>query len=226
MTPLPDIAISVLCPTRGRPELLQRSLGSLLYQADHSELVEVLIATDRDDPTVLDTYERISGAGVRVTEFPARLGYKRLHEYVNALAATARGRWLLNWNDDAVMQTDGWDSVIMAQEPGVLWLGSNETQTGCNIFPAWPRAWTDAMGHVSLSPHCDTWMQEVGSLVGRQWEVPVRVTHDNPRLTGRPEDLTYRESLAGQRSAEFYAEPMAAARRTDAEAVRACLAQC
>jgi hypothetical protein len=39
-------------------------------------------------------------------------GYDSLHEYYNELASKATGDWLMLWNDDAVMETEGWDEKI------------------------------------------------------------------------------------------------------------------
>ena len=41
-----------------------------------------------------------------------RLGYKNLHEYMNALWVQASGEWLMLWNDDALMETKDWDLEI------------------------------------------------------------------------------------------------------------------
>jgi hypothetical protein len=45
-----------------------------------------------------------------------RQGYHRLHIYNNKLAEHTDARWLMIWNDDAVMETQGWDTEIMQHE--------------------------------------------------------------------------------------------------------------
>jgi hypothetical protein len=45
-----------------------------------------------------------------------RQGYHRLHIYNNKLAEHTDARWLMIWNDDAVMETQGWDTEIMNYE--------------------------------------------------------------------------------------------------------------
>ena len=48
---------------------------------------------------------------IRLYEFD-RLGYERLHLYVNSLAGLDRGYWLLMWGDDALNNTDGWVQIV------------------------------------------------------------------------------------------------------------------
>lgn len=182
--------ISVLCPSRGREASLRESAASLLGRAADPGGVEVLAAVDPDDS---DRYAAAGGpAGVRIWTAPERYGYARLHEYLNHLVTLASGDWLLNWNDDARMLTRGWDEVIAAQDPAVLWLQANH-HPGASMFPAWPRAWAQALGHVSPVPHVDTYLQWLGEALGGLAKVPVEVLHDRADVTGNHDDATYRE---------------------------------
>lgn len=183
--------ISVLLPSRGRPDSLIESVASLAAIAKDPDAVEVLVAIDPDDPATVDATLDLDG--VRPWTAPERYGYAQLHRYYNHLATMAKGEWLLLWNDDATMRTPGWDEVIGGQEPGVLWLASNQ---GPYYFPAWPRAWSDAWGHVSLSPNVDVWVSEVGARVGRTVPVPVEIHHDRKDITGGHDDQTYAEGRA------------------------------
>ncbi len=173
--------ISVLLPSRGRPAALTASLQSLTDTADAPGDLEFLVAADPDDTATQEAVRGIPAATLLVTT--ERYGYARLHEYFNRLADAAHGEWLLTWNDDAAMRTQGWDTVIRAQSPGVLWPSANH-HPGNNMFPIWPSAWTRAMGHVSLCFNYDTWMQFVGDGLGLQWKIPVEIFHDRHNVTG------------------------------------------
>lgn len=188
--------ISVLCPSRGRPDRLYRSTSSLLLRAARPQEVEILVALDPDDEETpaSEHYAALSDL-VRVWVAPERYGYFGLHHYVNHLAGVARGDWLMLWNDDALMKTEGWDDIIRSQSPSVLWLKANHDQGG-NLFPAWPRSWSRRLGHVSLSPNIDVWVSEVGRRAGAEHQVPVEVFHDRPDITGSDEDETFREGRA------------------------------
>lgn len=203
--------ISVLLPSRGRPAALAASIASLLDHAHRPGTVEILIAADPDDQATRDVDLPWQA---RLWVADERYGYSRLHEYVNRLAARATGDWLMLWNDDARMCTEGWDAVVEQQEPAVLWPQSNDIST-CNTFPIWPRAWTDAMGHVSLSPHCDSWMQHIGEALRMQPRIDVEILHDRADLTGGHDDQTRAESLAGYRTASYHNPAMQEARQND-----------
>ena len=181
--------ISVLLPSRGRPASLQASVRSLLSRAERPQDTEILVAADPDDAATAAVRLRPQD---QMWTAPQRYGYLRLHEYVNHLATLASGEWLMIWNDDAVMLTAGWDVTVHAQEPGVLWPSANHHH-GCNLFPIWPKAWADAAGHVSLCWNCDSWVQQVGELLGRQWRIPVEVLHDRADITGGHDDATATE---------------------------------
>jgi hypothetical protein len=216
-------AISVLLPSRGRPASLAKTVMILDKLADDPAGVEILVAADPDDkPTHLVPLRSPS----LLWTAPERYGYCRIHEYVNHLAAAATGEWLLLWNDDAIMLTKGWDMIIRQSPQAVLWSHANHA-THCNLFPAWPRAWTDAMGHVALCWNCDTWMQVIGEQVGRHMPIPVEVLHDRADETGNHDDLTAAEGyrVSDKENNIFLRADLRAQRETDAMVVRAVLAQ-
>jgi len=212
--------ISILLPSRGRPKALAESVGSLLDLADRPGSIQILVAADPDDEATL-TAELSWQAGIWTA--PERFGYPRLHGYVNRLAEQAEGEWLMLWNDDARILTPGWDAAVHEQEPGVLWPHSNDIPT-CNTFPIWPKAWTDRLGHVSLSPHCDSWIQYLGQSLDRHKRVDIEILHDRADLTGGHDDQTRAESLAGYRTADYGSPAMEAARAADVAALRGLLA--
>lgn len=211
--------ISVLLPSRGRPAALTETVDGLLDLADRPDSIQVLVAADPDDEATLAA---VLPRQARTWTAPERYGYPRLHEYVNRLAEQADGTWLMLWNDDARILTTGWDAIVREQPPGVLWPRSNDIAT-CNTFPIWPRAWTDHLGHVSLSPHCDSWIQYLGQTLDRHERIPVEILHDRADLTGGHDDVTRAESLAGYRTADYGSPAMEAARAADVGALRQLL---
>jgi hypothetical protein len=172
--PLGEPLISVLLPTRNRPEMLAQSIDSMLYYADYPECIEFLLAVDPDAVTGLP-----AGALGEVWVAPQRYGSARMHEYYNHLATLATGKWLMIWNDDALMQTAHWDGIVRQHENVCLWpdhMGTGPAH--CNMFPLWPRAWTAALGHIANgSPRVDTWIQEVAEVLNKQVKVPIEVWH-------------------------------------------------
>lgn len=181
--------ISVLCPTRGRWEKLVVSMTSLLDKADTPGQVEILLAVDPDEATEARRAYLESLPFVRLWVTPERYGYQHLEKYYNGLAERAQGDWLMLWNDDAIMQTRGWDIVVVRHEPALLFPGHNGPMH-CNAFPVWPAEWTRWLGHVSLGAYVDTWMQGVAEMAGVQQRVPVELFHETPN------DTTWQEGRA------------------------------
>lgn len=219
--------ITVMCPTRARPARLRESVDSLLGTASNPDDVEILLAIDPDDvevtlPAIADT-----PGNVRAWIPPERYGYLGLHRYFNHLASTARGSWLLLWNDDARMTTPGWDAIIGRETcDQVLWPEVNHDQGG-NLFPVWPRAWSRACGHVSLSANVDVWISEVGRRAGAENRVGITIFHDRPDVTGSPVDEVFLEgrALMGSGNEPGYAsQENTAMRSRDVRVIKSLLA--
>lgn len=197
--------ISVLLPTRGRVQLLDGTVESLLGRAHHRDQIQMCYALDRDDEhTVQHVYAMARRHdNVSVTD---RFGYAGLHHYVNQLARRASGEWLFLWNDDAIMLTEGWD-VEIRRWPGryILDTWSNHPPETC-VFPIVPTEFVRAIGHFSMNAHNDTWWQEIGQRTKRLIRVDIDVMHQRADLTGLNNDATYAEKLAAHQTAGFYTE--------------------
>lgn len=191
--------IAVLLPTRGRKDMLERSIHSLVDLAKDPQNLQLLFGFDRDDEVGKDAFvvhlapwldqRKIS---YRALTFPP-LGYLRLNEYVNALAKQSDARWMIFWNDDAVMQTPGWDREIMKWEGQFRLLAVHtHREHPYSIFPIVPRAWLDLLGY--LSPHqiSDAWLSQQAYMLDILERIPVEVLHDRYDLTGKNNDDTFR----------------------------------
>ncbi len=183
--------ISVIFTSRGRPNSLIAAVSSLIDQAAAPGEIEVIIAVDPDDATAAEAADGLC-CHARLWTAPERYGYTGLHLYLNQLAAMASGTWCQWFNDDMRMLTPGWDLIVRANRPAVLWPAANHVPHA-NIAPAWPRAWSDATGHASPTSHMDTYMQWLGDQLGRHDRVPVEILHDRADVTGNHQDQTYAE---------------------------------
>lgn len=214
--------ISVLLPSRGRVYSLLRSVHSLREHATLPDKLEILVGYDSDDQ---QTGQMARSQGCQAVEFQ-RQGYSKLHVYVNELTALAAGQWLLLWNDDATMLTSGWDSTVRlydSRKPQVLSLSSTGFGHDLSCFPVVSAVLPQLLGHWSLSPHCDTWMQDIGREARCYQELPIEVYHDRFDLTGGHFDQTWREGQAGYQSKDYYGPKLTEARKRDIAKVRAAL---
>lgn len=193
--------ISILLPTRKRTQALVRSLNSLLASADDTSRIEVLIAYDQDDEESKSFFENIwpaylaqcqATSKIFVTE---RFGYTQLNRYVNLLAENASGDWLFFWNDDALMETDGWDTEVLKNEgyPGLLRMPCSTMNHPFALFPVVSKNWLGLFGQLSPVSHSDWWIYNVTAPLGLVKNIPVTVYHDRADVTGGNADETYAE---------------------------------
>lgn len=194
----PEFDIAILLPTRGRDGMLERSVKSVIDLADDASRVQIMFGFDSDDDvgTRYFTEQLQPWLDERDVNYTAMtftpLGYIRLNEYVNELARNSDARWLVFWNDDAVMQTQGWDTTIMSHEGEFKLLAFHTHHDHpYSIFPIVPRAWLNLLGY--LSPHqiSDAWLSQQAYMLDIWERIPVDVLHDRHDLTGNNNDETF-----------------------------------
>ena len=205
MTPEYDIAI--LLATRGRTESLGRCIHSLIDLADDPGRLQLMFAFDTDDTIGAAYFQEHLQPWMdqRELNYTAmqfeRQGYHRLNVYNNKLAEHTDARWLMIWNDDAVMQTPGWDTEIMNHE-GEFKLLAFHTHLDhpYSIFPILPRKWYELLGYISPHSVQDGWLSQQAYMLDIWERIPVWVLHDRADITGNNNDVTFHEraSLEGR----------------------------
>jgi hypothetical protein len=210
--------ISVLVPSRQRPEPLTRSIESLGVGD-----FEVLVRVDEDDPS-LESY--LALRNVEVIVGPHH-GYAALQHYYNELAGRARGDWLCVWNDDCLMQTPDWLDIVRSYDGKMAVLNPSTNhdnwEIDMNVFPIFPRRMVELMGHLSLNNHNDSWIEFVARDAGIMVRVPIEILHDRADLTGQNDDETY--ARRQMRKEHFRSPEMVQAREQDTAAIREYLAR-
>jgi len=100
--------ISLVLPTRGRPNLVHRLLDSIVATAERLNLLEVLLRVDRDDGASIT----IEDSRLQLRKIVGPSGVK-MGEMTRQCAKAANGRHFLLLNDDVVCCTHGWDTAIV-----------------------------------------------------------------------------------------------------------------
>jgi hypothetical protein len=115
----PDALASITLPTRDRPELLARSLRSVLAQTH--ERLEVLVVGDAAGPEIADVIDGIGDPRVRYANLTQRISAhpdRERHRLVGSTMARneatrrARGAWLLHFDDDDTLRPDAVASLL------------------------------------------------------------------------------------------------------------------
>lgn len=195
-----NILITVMLPTRQRTQLVHRSVKSLLDNATNPTAIEICVAYDNDDIESKNYFassewlDLIAGyrANAQTFETPP-WGYIELHNYYNLLAQQALGKWLFLWNDDAVMQSKGWDLEVRTNQDflGMLHMGTQNFSSSLTLFPLIPKTWIDVFGTLSLCNLCDSWIQDICTEANAVKSIAAEIFHDRYDVTGNNNDLTY-----------------------------------
>jgi hypothetical protein len=140
------IDISLILPTRERPEQLRRALESLCATAEHPESIEVVLYIDRDD----DASKAFEFQGVRLVRI---VGPRTSMGRMTAdCYAASTGSCIMLGNDDMAFRTPGWDQRVLREissvPDGVLLLWGNDLETGAPAHPFLTRQLIQLMGGV------------------------------------------------------------------------------
>jgi hypothetical protein len=112
--------ISLLLPTRGRSELVQRFLRSVVAQSAYPELIEVILCVDDDD---------IESHGIVSSELDLKVVVgprQNMGAYNTECLRHASGEITIAVNDDIIVRTKGWDEKVRALDaryPDGVYLG-------------------------------------------------------------------------------------------------------
>ncbi len=104
------VQISLLLPTRGRPELAKRFLDSVVNTADALHAIEVILYVDDDDTES----HHLDGGALHTERI---IGPKQsMGVYNTTCYRASKGQIIVLVNDDMVMRTVGWDSALRAMD--------------------------------------------------------------------------------------------------------------
>ncbi len=149
------VEISLILPTRERPALLQRMLGSILETASHPALLEVILYVDDDDQSM-----PIEFPGLKIIKLIGPR--KSMGEMTQACYERSTGRLIILVNDDLVFRTKGWDLLVKGEADryldDILLLYPNDCYYGKKLstFPILTRRCCDLLGriaHVACQSH-------------------------------------------------------------------------
>jgi glycosyltransferase involved in cell wall biosynthesis len=177
--------ISVILPSRGRPDSLRAAVASLLAGEDPG--IEVIVGLDEDDPTRVIAEGLVANIpGARVSVNPRQ---KSVGELFNKLYSESSGDWFIPFPDDYTMSVPDWgarlrDAVkMMPCSLGVAYL-ADSLYPGFSTFPVVSRRTIELNGFFmpDFFPFLfgDTWWNEVGNLCGVKQPIDAHVVLNMP----------------------------------------------
>lgn len=190
----PRQMVSILCPSRGRPDGMRRLYQSLL-NTTHGEW-ELLVRLDDDDPTSYDQPPHQSNITA-----PRVL----MSQLWNDLVPYALGDIFMLCGDDITFNTPGWDVMVREAFPpdkiAVVHgndLSPNSERIGTHPFVH--RLWIETVGYLCpplfASDYNDLWLCKVADALERRVYLPDVITEHHHPAFGKGEwDQTHQERI-------------------------------
>lgn len=194
--------ISLLCPTRGRPQRLAQMIQCVKLTSDVKQ-IELCLYIDDDDLT----YDgKMDEAFAGLPNLQVIRGERTCHsDYWNILAKTAKGELFMMMGDDVAMRTNGWDAMVQtffASKDDPFWLvfGDDGCPNGKTFatHPIVHRRWYEVVGYFSgpgfSGDFADAWPQDLADMIQRKVYLPFYSEHLHPVWGKADFDQTYKET--------------------------------
>jgi hypothetical protein len=161
--------VSVLLPSRERPQRLVAVIDQLYSEAADPSSVETIVRLDSDDTASLALVPSLLGNArpIRLIVADREGGYRELNKMFNQCCSVATGEWLFLYNDDAEILGQ-WDAALREYNPRtpcVVKFQEREEESPQKvqppIRPIVPRRYYDILHYWSLHVLNDSWIYEV-----------------------------------------------------------------
>jgi len=174
--------ISLLIPTRQRPEMLKRVYDSAFNLASHPGLVELIYYVDNDDKSYddLNLYNATKVSGPRDV----------LSKAWNCCYDSSTGEIVWHGGDDNIFRTESWDDVVrdtFEEYPdriAFIWGNDGNGESERNGFATHGflhKNWVDTVGRFLppyfVSDYNDTWLNEIAHAIDRHRHIDIMIEH-------------------------------------------------
>ena len=177
--------ISILCGTRGRPEMLAKSFASLKANTVQKDKTHLWIYVDEDDQVTRQAIEAktISDPGLPIHWHiaPRTAGLGQMHHALWNASGRASEIYMLS-TDKSDFATPGWDDIVrakFAEHPdGVLLAFPHDPNTADQAtYSILGWGWVKTLGYFypGYFPFWfdDLWVDQIGRMVGRFCKLPM-----------------------------------------------------
>ncbi len=206
------LILSMLTPTRGRPEHVRRYIDSIKETADNAKRIELLFYVDEDDPCRNEYIEMArefayGGHDPNFLDVSFLFGEpKSVSKSWNDIAALSQGDVLCMGNDDIIYREKGWDTRIdhevkfythnFPDKIFCMWFDCGIKGGEWPTFPMVSRKWYEVLGYFSPGHfnffYNDTWIGDIGWKIGRMNYIaePKYMEHQHHSVGGVSDETT------------------------------------
>jgi len=178
--------ISILLPTRKRPQFMKRLYESIITTVDDTSAIEICFCIDNDDTDSLEyIVDLATDPRVKYTISKRDV----LSKLWNNAYDISSGEILMHCGDDIVFRTPGWDTIVRSKfnefpDKIVLLWGNDlvvpvEKNFGTHCFLH--RKWVEATGYFVppyfVSDYNDTWFNDVADMLNRKFHINIVTEH-------------------------------------------------
>lgn len=200
--------ISILCPTRGRPDFMENLVQSAIDTSEWNNF-EVVFYIDEDDQASIDKIDKLKFICNITTVIGPRIN---LSQAWNKAFEKASGDIFFHAGDDLIFRTKYWDEMVTFQyryhKDKILFVGGQD-----GLHPPHKkflthgflhRKWVETVGYFVppyfSSDYNDTWLNEVADMIGRKiYMDDLLIEHMHPIAGKHFWDRTHQERLERHR---------------------------
>lgn len=191
--------ISLLVPTRNRPEQMTRLWQSALDTADTPEDLEIVFYIDDDDASSIAEYK-----SMKTDQVQAVIGERIiLSQMWNGAYELATGEVFMHCGDDIIFRSENWDKIVRKAfkqfDDKILFVYGRDgiwdnEELGTHGFIH--KNWVDTIGYF-VPPYFDYggndgWLTEVATIIKRKRFVPeIYTEHMHFSVNKSKKDATY-----------------------------------
>jgi cellulose synthase/poly-beta-1,6-N-acetylglucosamine synthase-like glycosyltransferase len=199
-----DVKISALCPTRKRPQNMERLTESLFSLASDPDAIEIIFYIDSDDEESLSKcLELEQKYNVRHIVGPRIV----LSEMWNECWKVSKGDILFHCGDDLIFKTPDWEKEVLwcfsQIKDNIAFMFVNdesvqyERNFGTHGFIH--KDWANAVGYFCppyfSSDYNDTWFNDVSEIIRRKYKLKMVAEHMHPAFGKAEIDETHQDRL-------------------------------
>jgi len=220
--------ISIIAPTRKRPQNVIRFVDSIINTVSNVQNVELLVYIDDDDeesiPALQYAAERLNVNAVQGNKLIGSQMY-------NELGKLAQGDIFFFGADDIVFKTPQWDVIVEQEfakyEDRILFVygedGFQRGRIGTHGFIH--RYWVELVGYVLppklASAYTDEWITDLAERIGRKCYMPnLIIEHIHPAVGKAPQDETYQKRIEVAGDIGAYYKSLEGDRARDAQKLK------
>lgn len=198
--------ISILCPTRGRVNNLQRLISSASNMTATKKEIEFVFYLDNDDLIGQQAVEHVKNQFTDI-QIMSCIGERiMLADTWNVCHKHASGEILMQCGDDIEFASPGWDEIVRKEfhksDDKIIFVHGNDGAYGDKygthgfVHQNWIKTLGYFLPPYFSSDYCDTWLNDVANKIGKRRYIDILTRHHHPVFGLAEWDQTHQERLA------------------------------